>query len=401
MQLAKLQLKTNADRRLRQGHLWVYSNEIDTTQTPLSDFESGQAVSVVSEKGKVMGSAWVNPQQLICARLYSREADRLMDRGLMKRRLQQAISLRELAFNAPYYRLVYGDSDGLPGLVVDRFGTTLVVQVSSAGMEQHLELVIELLAKLLKPEILLIKNDGKMRALEGLESYVKTAFGELPENGWVRLQENGCWFDAPLLDGQKTGWFYDHRMNRQRVQNYAAGARVLDVFSYIGGWGIQALSAGAMSLTCIDASEKALAMVAHNAQLNNLSAEPERICGDAFDAMKRLRDERRQFDLIILDPPALIPRRKDIRAGEQAYQRLNELALRLMADNGILVTASCSMHLAKHRQIDLLRAAARKIDRQCQILEQGGQGPDHPVHPAIVETDYLKSVIARISKSGF
>lgn len=396
-----LRLKSGADRRLRGGHLWIYSNEVDNAATPLNVFSAGQQVTVQASNGKAIGSALVNPQQLICARLYSRQADQALSPSLLKKRLARAASLRDRVFGQPYYRLAFGDSDGLPGLVVDRFGSVLVVQISSAGVEALIDPLLSVLDGLFEPTTIVLKNDGKMRGQEGLESYVRVVKGELPESGCVSLFENDTQFEAPVLTGQKTGWFYDHRMNRARMMNYAKDARVLDVFSYIGGWGLQALKAGASSLTCLDASQSAMDLVHHNAQLNGFRQPIETITGDAFDTLRQLRDDRQSFDLVIVDPPALIPRRKDIRAGEQAYQRLNELALRLLSEDGILVSASCSMHLARARLTDILRAASRKIDRQCQILEQGGQGPDHPVHPAIVETDYIKSVIARMGKTSF
>jgi 23S rRNA (cytosine1962-C5)-methyltransferase len=396
-----LRLKSGADRRLRGGHLWIYSNEVDTGKTPMNEFSAGQQLTVLAANGKPIGSAIVNPHQLICARLYSRQADQALGCSLLKKRLSRAASLRDQVFSKPFYRLAFGDSDGLPGLVIDRFGSTLVIQISSAGMELLIDEIVQILEELFEPDVLVLKNDGKMRQQEGLESYVNVIKGSVPDSGLVSLEENDTRFDAPVLTGQKTGWFYDHRLNRARMMDYAKGARVLDVFSYIGGWGLQALKAGATSLTCLDASEQALDLVEHNARLNGFSQPVETLQGDAFEGMRQLRDERQSFDLIIVDPPALIPRRKDIRTGEQAYQRLNELAIRLLSEDGILVSASCSMHLARPRLTDILRTASRKIDRQCQILEQGGQGPDHPIHPAIVEMDYIKSVIARIGKTTF
>ena len=221
-----------------------------------------------------------------------------------------------------------------------------------------------------------------------------------PEVSTLRVEENGVRFEVPLEGGQKTGWFYDHRVNRQRLQAYASDKRVLDVFSYVGGWGIQAACAGASSVTCVDSSASAIDSVHHNARLNGLD-NVETLEGDAFEALKALCDEKEKFDIVVLDPPALIPRRRDQKAGEQAYARLNQLGLRLLERDGILVSASCSMHLSQDRLTDIIRGGGRKIDRFVQLLEQGHQAPDHPVIPGIPETDYIKACFVRALTSFF
>jgi len=385
-------LNPNAERRLRAGHVWIYSNEIDNARSPLKQFESGQQVAVHSANGKAVGIAYINPHTLISARLISR--DHPLDKSLLVHRINIALALRERLFAEPYYRLIYGDSDGLSGLVVDRFGDYLVVQINTAGMERVLDDIVTALCQVIKPQGILLKNDSRVRASEELPEYVKVAFGEVPEH--VELIENGCRFSAPVYHGQKTGWFYDHRNARARLASYAKGRRVLDVFSYIGGWGIQAALGGASEVTLLDSSASALQLAQHNAELNGVGDKVKTLEGSAFDVLKNLHDSEERFDTIILDPPAFIPRRKDIRAGETAYRRINELAIRLLSRDGFLISASCSLHLTRDSLTDILRASARHLDRQLQILEQHGQGADHPVHPAIAETDYLKSVFCRV-----
>ncbi|MCW8885910.1 MAG: class I SAM-dependent rRNA methyltransferase [Motiliproteus sp.] len=394
MALQSLRLKAKADKRLRAGHLWIYSNEVDVGQTPLKQFSAGEQVVVEQAGGKPLGVAYLNPNNLICGRLISRSASQLLDKSLLVHRIKIALALRERCFPEPYYRLVYGDSDNLPGLVVDRFGGVLVVQISTVGMELLKNEIVTALEKVLKPDAILLKNDGKMRSAEGLASYVETALGDVPER--VSLIENGTCFLAPVIDGQKTGWFYDHRMNRARLQNYVQGKRVLDVFSYVGGWGLQAASAGAEQVTCVDASQSALDVVRESAAMNELQSSVDCIQGDAFDTLRQLKQDEQRFDVIVVDPPAFIQKKKDIRNGEQAYDRINQLAMRLLERDGLLVSASCSMHLQRDRLVDIIRAGSRKLDRQAQIIEQGHQGPDHPVHPAIPETDYLKSFFVRV-----
>ncbi len=393
MELAPLLLKKNEERRLRQGHLWVYSNEVNVERTPLTAFTPGQPVQILGSDGKALGCGYVNPHSLICARLVSRDAAQVLDRSLLVHRLNIALALRQRLYERPYYRLVYGESDSLPGLVVDRFDDVLSVQINTAGMEVLKEDVVAALEKVVKPRIILLRNDSPARAPEGLGSYVESALGEAPEV--VTVEENGVRYEAPLLTGQKTGWFYDHRDNRARMQRHARGARVLDVFSYIGGWGIAAAAAGAAQVTCIDASSRALDQVQHNAALNGVDGKVDSIEGDAFEALKALRAEKAQFDLVIVDPPAFIKRKKDAKEGIQAYRRINQAALQLLGKDGVLIAASCSFHLQREVFLDLLHQSARHLDRQMQILEQGHQGPDHPVHPAIPETEYIKCFTAR------
>ncbi len=393
-ELPALHLQPRAERRLRGGHNWVYSNEVDTARSPLKPFAPGDEVDVFSAGGQWLGSGYVNPHTLICARLISRDRRHRLGRSLLIHRLQVALSLRERFFARPFYRLVYGDSDSLPGLVVDRYGDVLVVQISTAGMERQREALLEALQQVLRPSAILLKNDSRSRAGEQLPTYVESALGEVPE--LAELEENGVRFLAPLASGQKTGWFYDHRAARGRLAPYVQGRSVLDVFSYIGGWGIQAACLGASHVTCLDSSATALEGVRRNAGLNGVEDRVETLEGSAFERLKELADSGARFDTIILDPPAFIPRRKDQKAGEQAYRRINELGLRLLSEDGCLISASCSLHLARETLVDVLRGAARHVDRHLQILEHCGQGVDHPVHPSIPETDYLKSVFTRV-----
>ncbi len=393
MSLPPLRLRKNEDRRLRAGHLWVFSNEVDVERTPLTAFEPGDAVEVQDARGAPLGMGYVNPRSLIAVRLVSRDRDARLDRALLKRRLARALSLREMLFDRPFYRLAYGESDGLPGLVADRFGEHVVVQLTTAGMERVKDEVVQALRDAISPAGILFRNDASGRALEGLDAYVETAFGEVPEV--VALEENGVRFEAPMA-GQKTGWFYDHRMNRARLMAYARGRRVLDVFSYVGGWGVQAAAAGAEHVVCVDASAEALDHAARNAALNDAADRVSTCGGDAFDALRMMAAEGEKFDVVVLDPPAFIKRRKDQKAGEEAYRRVNQLAMEVLRQDGILVSASCSYHLPREALQDAMLRATRHRGRSLQIVEQGHQGPDHPIHPAIPETAYLKAFFGRV-----
>jgi 23S rRNA (cytosine1962-C5)-methyltransferase len=389
-----LRLKKREERRLRSGHLWVYSNEVDVKATPLTEFEPGQQVRIESAQGKFLGQAYINPNTLITARLFSHQPDSKLDTALLRHRIEKALALRKLAFDKPFYRLIYGESDFLPGLVVDRFADILSVQINTAGMDALTDDILNALQDEIKPSAILLRNDSPARELEQLDSFVKTVSGELPTQ--VELEENGTRFVAPLASGQKTGWYYDHRQNRQRLMHYAKGKRVLDMFSYVGAWGVQALNAGANEVVCSDASVTFLEQAGDNAELNGHVDRFSALAGDAFDVLKALREDGEKFDIVVLDPPAFIKRRKDFKEGAQAYQRINRLAMQVINDGGLLVSASCSHHMPAAQLLDEIRKAGQKQGNFVQVLEQGHQGPDHPIHPAMRETEYLKSWLCRV-----
>jgi 23S rRNA (cytosine1962-C5)-methyltransferase len=391
-QLPELRLKRGEDRRLSAGHLWVFSNEVDTARTPLPDFEPGALCRVVSDRDKFLGYAYVNPHSLICARILGRDPEYPPNKSLIVHRLQVAQSLRRLLYERPFYRLAYGESDALPGLVLDRFGDIVVGQIATAGMEAMRADVEAAVRKAVAPAALLWKNDAGVRELEGLPSYVETAFGDVPE--FVEVDEGGVTFRIPLGTGQKTGWFFDQSANRLALRKYVGGARVLDVFSYLGGWGLGALRAGATEVTCVDSSAPALEGLQAAAAANGL--KPATIRGDAFDVMEQLHAEKRRFDVVVIDPPAFIKRKKDIPKGEGAYRRLNQLAIQLLERDGVLVSCSCSYHLEPQRLLAAIQRGARHLNRFAQVVEVGGQAPDHPIHPAIPETRYLKAYFCRI-----
>ncbi len=390
--IPELRLKRGEDRRLSAGHLWVFSNEVDTARTPLQSFQPGSVCRVVSERDKFLGYGYVNPHSLICARILGRDPEYVPGKSLIVHRLQVAHSLRRSLYERPFYRLAYGESDALPGLVLDRFGEVVVGQIATAGMEAMRADVEAAVRKAIAPAAMLWKNDAGVRELEGLPSYVEAAFGDVPES--VEVEEGGVTFRIPLGGGQKTGWFFDQAANRLALRKYVGGARVLDVFSYLGAWGLGALRAGATEVTCVDSSASALEGLQAAAAANGLKAATLR--GDAFDVLETLHAERRRFDVVVIDPPAFIKRKKDIPKGEAAYRRLNQLAIQLLDRDGILVSCSCSYHLEPQQLLAGIQRGARHLDRFAQIVEVGGQAPDHPIHPAIPETRYLKAYFCRI-----
>ena len=389
-----LRLKKGEERRIRGGHLWVFSNEIDTRATPLTQFTAGEQVLVLAADDRKLGIAYVNPASLISARIVTRDPTVSIDRSLMIHRLKVALSLRQRLFEQPFYRLVFGEADGLPGLVVDRFDNVLVAQISTAGMESRKDEVLAALDKVINPAGILWRNDAAVRELEGLERYVEVAAGKAPSE--LELNEGGLKFRFSPHKGQKTGWFFDQRGNRDRLPVYVAQKTVLDVYSYVGAWGLRAAAAGASAVTCVDTSPRAVEEAEHNADINGFSKQVTVKRSDGLDFMRQAREDRQKFDVVVLDPPAFVKRKKDLKQGSLAYRRINEQAMRVLSKDGILISCSCSYHMPMELLVKNLQQAARHLDRQVQILEVLQQNVDHPVHPAIPETRYLKGVIARV-----
>ena len=385
-------LKKGEDRRLRVGHLWVFSNEIDTKRSPLPAFAPGQNVIVADCGGRPLGTGYVNPASLIAVRMVSRKTDEILGPDLLRRRLADALALRGRMFRAPFYRLCHGEGDFLPGLVADRHGDHIVCQITTAGMDAHTDELVAVLDELLHPSSILLDNDVASRNLEGLERFQRVALGSMPDE--TTVEENGMHYTIPLRGGQKTGWFYDQRVNRAALTPFVQaqpGCHVLDAFCYAGGFGALAAKNGAGKISFMDASAHALSYARRNAE--QFGTETESLQGDALTLLADLRREGRTFDIVCLDPPAFIKRKKDAKQGLEAYQRVNELGLDLVRPGGMLMTCSCSHHLEADTLRNLVTRAAGKRRRHARLLFQGFQGPDHPIHPAMPETAYLKTFL--------
>ena len=373
--------------RQRAGHAFL-------DLTPIGRLHDRPHLAVPGDQ--FLGFAYVNPRTLIAARIVGRDAAYPLDASLLVHRLRVAQSLRERLYREPFYRLAFGESDGLPGLVLDRYGDVVVAQRGTAGIDRLRAEIEDAVTKVVGAKTLVWKNDSGARELEGLERDVSVA-GDANLPGEITVREQGVDFVAPLADGQKTGWFYDQAANRERLRRYLpAGARVLDVCSYVGAWAITALKAGASRAACVDSSATALDYAARNASANGVAIDQVR--DDAFDALKSLQEQGARFDVVILDPPAFAKRKKDTPQATAAYRKLNQLALPLLERDGILVSCSCSYHMPADALEFAIQGAARHSSRFVQILELGGQSPDHPVHPAIPETRYLKAFFCRVTR---
>ncbi len=383
-------LLPRTDRRVRLGHAWVFSNEVDMSRSPLTAFAPGDLVAVRDAYGKPVGTAYVNPGALICARILTSDARAKIDANWWAARISRALSLREALYPTPHYRAVYGESDGCPGLVVDRYGDVLVAQLNTAGIVKMRADVVSALESVVKPRGILLRSAGSVRQIEGIDEFDE-AIGEVPDVALV--EEDNAVFGAPLRKGQKTGYFFDQRDNRARLSRYVRGKRVLDMYSYIGSWGVRAALFGAAEVTSSDSSQLALDYASENADRNGVALDTR--LGDAIDVLSSYADERRLFDVVIVDPPALIKRRKDAAAGQSHYERLNRGALRVLEPDGILVSCSCSHHLEPAMLQRAILGAGKDAGRRIQLLERHGHAPDHPVHPAMPETEYLKALFVR------
>jgi 23S rRNA (cytosine1962-C5)-methyltransferase len=379
-------LLPRAEKRVRLGHAWVFSNEVDVARTPLTEFDPGDVAVVRDSYGKPVGTAYVNPGALICARILTSEARAVIDAHWWRRRIERAFAMREAIYPTPHYRAVYGESDGCPGLVVDRFGDVLAVQLNTAGVVRMRESIVDALQSTVRPRGMLLRSAGSVRQIEGIADFDE-ALGEVSED--VEVFEGEAVLTAPLRKGQKTGYFYDQRDNRSRLKRYVRGKRVLDMYAYVGSWGVRAALFGASRVVCADSSSLALEYARANAARNAVNITT--LEGDAMELLAAMGARKERFDVVIVDPPALIKRRKDAQAGQKLYQRLNRLAMEAVAPGGVLVSCSCSHHLQADALQRALLGASKEAGRRIVILEKHGHGPDHPVQPAMPETEYLKA----------
>jgi len=385
---ARLVLKKGEDRRVRGGHPWIFSNEIEDW---LGAVEDGGLVDVVDHRGAFLGRAYVNRHSLIAARVLTRGRDEI-DTAFFVKRLERAKRLRDAVYpSEPAVRLVYGESDQLPGLVVDRYGDWLAVQVLTLGVEKRLTELRAALEQVFEPRGAVRVADSPLRVLEGLEQRREVWWGDVPEQVAVRV--GGFDVRADLIRGQKTGLFLDQRENRMRAEARAKGRSALDVFCYQGEWAMHLARGGAASVLAVDSSEPALSIARENVERNGMAGEVSFLRMDAFDALRRLEREGRRFGIVVLDPPALIKSRRAMAAGARAYREHNRLAMALLEEDGILVTCSCSHHLDDDLFRQVLLEAARAAKRPMRVLDWAGEAPDHPRLLAVPETHYLKCAV--------
>jgi 23S rRNA (cytosine1962-C5)-methyltransferase len=379
------------DARARAGHPWIFRSDIARID---GDPEDGEEVAVRATSGRHLGTGLLSTRSLITVRLVSSE-DRPLDEVFFADRLSRAVAWRDqLAAAGNACRLVYSEADFLPGLIVDRYADVLVLQTLTLGMERRKAMLVRLLNEALRPRGVYARNDPAVRRLEGLPRETGWLAGEGATE--VEIGEGRARFLVNVAHGQKTGFFLDQRENRERVAEMAAGAHVLDCFAYTGAWGIQAALRGAASVTGLEISGDAVARAAQHAERNGCSDRCRWLHENAFDGLRRLVADRSRFDLVILDPPAFVKSRAALAGGLAGYKEINLRALKVLRPNGWLVTCSCSYHVDGAHLLAVVYDAPRDARRRIRIAESRSQARDHPVHPAVPETRYLKCLIVAV-----
>lgn len=389
-----IKLKKGQDRKVNFGHPWVYSNEIES-DPKLAEIPSGSLVKIANAFGNFLGIGYYNRHSLIAIRILTKKESQEINQEFFVKKIELALKLRQDFFDEPFYRLIHSEADGLAGLIIDRFDNILVLQIATAGMESLLEILVAALNQVFGQLTIVLRNDIHARKLEGLEEYVKVIQGEISTDNV--LIENGLKFKFDPIAGQKTGWFFDQRENRKFVAGLVKGKDILDCYCYNGGFGINAVKAGANAVTFIDSSDLAIKNVKENIELNNLSGTNfEFINGKVFDELETLIKVGRKFQVVVLDPPAFIKSKKDFFTGIKGYEKLAKLGAKLVAKNGYLFIASCSHNAGLQ---DLIRATASGIDKagkDAKIVRIFGAGFDHPLHPVLLESEYLKSILFQL-----
>lgn len=388
----KIFIRKGAQHRLEAGHPWVYQSEIDFVE---GDFVPGDIVEVYNFRRRFIGRGYINPRSQIIVRLLTREADEAIDREFFRRRLATAWEYRQKFVGEPEYcRLVFGEADLLPALIVDKFGPYMVLQTLALGIDQYKEMVVELLEEMFAPAGIYERNDVPVRELEGLEQRKGYLRGQFPTT--IKVLENGIPFYADIENGQKTGFFYDQRENRTLLKAFVAGGRVLDCFCHTGSFTVHAALYGASAVTAVDISEPAVELARKNAALNGVDDRCDFRVANAFDVLRSLSDERQSFDTVILDPPAFTKNRGGVEGAARGYKEINLRGLKLVRPGGFLVTCSCSYHIDRELFAAIVVDAARDARRTIRQVEYRTQAKDHPILPAAPETHYLKFLVLQV-----
>ncbi|MSP48013.1 MAG: class I SAM-dependent rRNA methyltransferase [Alphaproteobacteria bacterium] len=388
-----IRLSPGRHKRALEGHPWIYSNEIEMT-AEVRALPRGTVARFLSHDARPLGTGFFDAHSLIAGRLVDRDPDAVIDAAWLGRRIDRALALRQRLFDKPHYRLAHAEADGLPGTVIDRFGEVIVAQINSAGMDKLSDALVQAIDVAMAPSAIVIRNDSALRTVEGLAEGVRIAKGQI--DGPVRFEENGVAFLADVTEGQKTGWFFDQRDNRRAVADLARDGRVLDVYAHTGGFGLQAAAAGAAEAVIVDRSELALDLAKRAADLNGLGPRCRFVQAEAFRELDRLGRAGERFDVVVVDPPAFVKSKKDLVTGLKGYRKLADMAARLVQPGGFLFAASCSHNVDPPSFLAEVTRGIGRAQRSGRILRQAGAAADHPVHPLLPESAYLKGVLLQL-----
>jgi 23S rRNA (cytosine1962-C5)-methyltransferase len=379
-----IRIKPKEGRRARAGAPWIFSNEI-ALEAKTKALAPGSLVSVEGDDGRDFGVGYFNPKSLIAVRLFEAPKDTAIDAAFFAERLRRALAMREALYDKPFYRLVHAEGDRLPGLTIDRFGETCVLQITTAGMEALIEPLRAALDETVAPKTIVLRNDTPSRGLEGLPSYVSG------DAGRILVEENGARYFADPAGGQKTGWYYDQRDNRAFMASLAKGKSVLDAYCFSGGFAVLAARAGAKEAIALDSSQPALSLAEEAAAANN--AKVSFVKTDVFEKLEQLGAQNEKFDIVVADPPPFVKSRKDLEAGAKAYRKLARLSAAVIAPGGFLLLASCSHNIDVERFASECAIGIARVGRKASVIRQAGAGADHPVHPMLPESAYLKALV--------
>jgi 23S rRNA (cytosine1962-C5)-methyltransferase len=388
--VVKIILKKNEDIRIRKGHLWIFSNEISGIE---GEIQNGDFVNIYNSKNEFLGKGFYNKNSLIACRLLTqKDEDNLKD--ILNKKIIFASELRKKVYpNRSSYRLVFGEGDFLPGLIIDKYNDTFVLQVNSAGIEKNIELIIEVLQNVLKAQNIFTKNDEYFRKMEGLPVedfiYLGSKQVEIIDDGSIR-------YKIDFEKTQKTGFFFDQSDNRSFVERYCRGKKVLDAFCNSGGFGLHAAFAGARDITFVDSSQVEIENAKVNYNLNNFPVSAEFINSDVFNYLNNCLTSNKKFDVVIIDPPAFAKSKKNLPAAVKGYEKLNRLALECINENGLLISSSCSYHLKREEFVKIVGNSAAKAGKSVQLIYSNNASLDHPQNPAMEETVYLKFGVFRM-----
>ncbi|MBS6842776.1 MAG: class I SAM-dependent rRNA methyltransferase [Christensenellales bacterium] len=374
-------------KKLLQGHPWVYGNEIERVE---GEIEDGGLVTVVDFRGRYMGTGFYNSKSLITVRLLTHRQEEITDE-LIASRVKAACDYRRFVMNRPgtdSCRLIYGEADRLPGVIADRFGGVIVLQVLALGMERFTQTIADALLACEKPDCLLLQNDDAIRRKEGMECFTRVLYGTLPEENIIH--ENGVKLAVDVLGGQKTGYFLDQKDNHLFVRQFCKDARVLDCFSYIGAFALNAAAAGAKEVTAVDISEAAVQLIEKNAALNG--ADITAVCANCFDFLRAQVKAGEKYDVVVLDPPAFTKAHANMASACRGYKEIALSAMRLLPAGGVLATHSCSYHMPEEVFVNTVLSAAQDLHRQVRVITLRRQDIDHPVLAGYPESHYLKSL---------
>lgn len=392
---AAIYLRAGREKSVLTRHPWIFASAIDRVE---GDPGLGDTVQVFDSKKKFLAKAAYSPSSQIRARVWSLNENDIIDSGFLEKRIQASVERRaglKESDNTDALRLIYGEADGIPGLVVDQYANTLVMQLLSAGAEKFRGEITAILAEKLKPEQIYERSDVEIRLLEGMQPREGLAWGKKMDHA-ITISENGLKYLVDVTEGQKTGFYIDQRRNRQKVFELAKDKQVLNCFCYTGGFTLNALAGGASSVTSVDSSGPALEQLKQNVSLNGLDeAKSEIIEGDVFTLLRKFRDQARSFDLIVLDPPKFAPTISQAEKASRAYKDINLLAIKLLKPGGILVTFSCSGGVSRDLFQKIVAGAALDANVDLRIIDQLSQSPDHPVLMSFPESFYLKGLICK------